>query len=211
MTRRPQRRSRVDCASGPTGSLRTLVELVRDYRSRYSGSVTEERDFFASRRSLREAVRLAARARTARDQRHPHQRRIPEAVLGKCEAVLLASLPALRRAKDFDALFEVVRSSIGDIHGVGELLVYDTTTRIGAFRGLGPSAVYLHAGVRRGAKALGLDTLGERIALRSLPKPLDRLDGEAAEDVLCIYKDSAAFQLAGSAKARRAIRPRART
>ena len=177
MTRGLQHRSRLDCASGPTGSLRTLGEVVRDYRSRYSDGVTEERDFFASRRNLREAVRLAARARTARDQRHPHQRRIPEAVLGKCEAVLLASLPSLSRANDFDALFEVVRGSIGDIHGVGELLVYDTTTRIGAGR----------------------------------PTPLDRLDREAAEDILCIYKDSAAFQLAGRAITRRATRNRARS
>lgn len=193
----------VDCATGPVESIRTLAEVVRDYRSRHSANAREERDHFASRKSLREAVRLAARARTSTDQRHPHQRRIPEAVLEKCEVVLLASLPSLRRSKDFDALFEEVRSSIGDIHGVGELLIYDTATRIGAYLGLRPTAVYLHAGVRRGAKALGLPTRKGRVALQDLPKPLDGLDGSAAEDILCIYKESVAFRRVGSSESHR--------
>jgi hypothetical protein len=188
---------RDDCTTRPAASLRTLAEVLRDYRTRYAPSARDEADFFRSQRDLRAAVRLAARARTSMGQRHPHQRRIPEDVLGKCEAVLLTSLPELRRAKHFDALFEVVQRSIGDIRGVGELTVYDTATRIGAFLRLHPNAVYLHAGVRRGARALGLTARDGRIDLRVLPSPLDSLSGESAEDILCIYKDSEPFRRVG--------------
>lgn len=191
MRRHPKAR---DCATSPVQSLRTLAEVVRDYRRNYSTNIGEEAHFYGSQTSLRAAVSLAARARTPDDKRHPHQRRIPEAVLRQCEAVLLASLPALKKTKNFDALFELVRSSIGDIRGVGELLVYDTSTRVGAFLGLHPTAVYLHAGVRRGAQALGLVARDGRIELKDLPKPLSSLDGASAEDILCIYKDSAAFR-----------------
>ena len=190
-------RNRRDCATGPEGPLRTLGEVVKDYRRRFGAGAREEAAFFASQRDLPSAVRLAARARTSADRRHPHQYRIPEAVLGRCEAVLLTMVPALRRAKDFEAVLEIVETSIGDIRGVGELLVYDTATRIGAFLGLRPRAVHLHAGVRRGARALGLPVTQGRIALRDLPRPLHGLDGASAEDILCIYKDSEAFRRVG--------------
>ncbi len=192
----PARKQR-DCATGPVGPLRTLGEVVKDYRLRFAPGAREEAAFFASQRDLPSAVRLAARARKASDRRHPHQYRIPEAVLARCEAVLLTTLPALRRARDFEAVFEIVRTSIGDIRGVGELLVYDTATRIGAFLGLRPRVVHLHAGVRRGAKAMGLPVTQGRIALRDLPRPLNGLDGSSAEDILCIYKDSEAFRRIG--------------
>lgn len=187
-------KKRVGCDDTPERPLRTLADVVSDYRTRYRRAVQDEWAFFASQRSLAEAVRLAARARTHDDKRHPHQYRLSESVLRKCEVVLGASLAELKSAKDFDELFRVIDSAIGDIHGVGELMVYDTSTRIGAYLGLGPRFVYLHAGVRRGAATLGLAAREERLKVDALPKPLDRLDASSAEDVLCIYKDCLAFR-----------------
>jgi len=74
------------------------------------------------------------------------------------------------------------------VDGLGELYAYDTALRIGSFIGTFPETVYLHAGARVGAKALGVDTKVKSVELRSLPKPFHSLEPHQAEDVLCIYK-----------------------
>lgn len=43
-----------------------------------------------------------------------------------------------------------------DLPGVGPLAVYDVSDRIGSYLGIRPEKVYLHCGVRQGARALGL-------------------------------------------------------
>jgi ABC-type arginine/histidine transport system permease subunit len=67
--------------------------------------------------------------------------------------------------------------------------VYDTALRLGANLRLLPREVYLHAGTRRGARALGLDYRSESVSMRLLPAALRRLRPYEVEDVLCIYKD----------------------
>lgn len=106
-----------------------------------------------------------------------------------CEATLLAAEEQLASAKSFDALHALVESLILNIRGVGELMVYDTTVRLAAYRGLEPTDVYLHAGTRAGARALGVDHRARSIPRRSLPAPLRRLPATELEDILCIYKD----------------------
>jgi hypothetical protein len=49
--------------------------------------------------------------------------------------------------------------------------------------------VYLHAGTRRGARALGLDHGSDSVSPNQLPPALRRLQPHEVEDVLCIYKD----------------------
>ena len=90
-------------------------------------------------------------------KRHYHQRRIPGAALEKSRERLLAELTALRGAKTFDELFKLVNTLIRPIPGIGELAVYDTALRIGACFKLEPEKVYVHAGTREGARALGFD------------------------------------------------------
>ena len=51
----------------------------------------------------------------------------------------------------------LIRAAVEPIPGIGELYVYDTSFRIGAKLNLFPTKVYLHAGTRRGVRALGLD------------------------------------------------------
>lgn len=55
--------------------------------------------------------------------------------------------------------------------------------------------MFLHAGTRTGARALGLDTSRQAISPDELPKAFRKLNPREIEDVLCIYKD----QLAGAA------------
>lgn len=80
-------------------------------------------------------------------------------------------------------------SAIGVLHGIGELTVYDTALRIGAKLGLLPKKVYLHAGTRAGARALGLNWKATSLAVRELPSELLTLTPHEIEDCLCIFKD----------------------
>jgi hypothetical protein len=68
-----------------------------------------------------------------------------------------------------------------------KLTVYDISHRIGAYFGKAPERVYLHAGVRVGARALGIG--GDSFDPKILPKPFARLTPSEIEDCLCIYKD----------------------
>ena len=78
---------------------------------------------------------------------------------------------------------------IGQVYKNAVLYVYDTAWRIGAKLELEPELVYLHAGTRKGAKALGLDSRRENIDPQDLPLPLQRLRPIHIENFLCLYKD----------------------
>jgi hypothetical protein len=75
------------------------------------------------------------------------------------------------------------------VDGIGELYIYDTALRIGAKLNLLPSRIYLHAGARVGARALGFAGRLKYIELRDLPKEFQKLEPHEIEDVLCIFKD----------------------
>jgi hypothetical protein len=82
-----------------------------------------------------------------------------------------------------------VDAAVRSVRGIGELYAYDTALRLGAHLRLLPRHVYLHAGTRRGARALGLDHRAKSLATTSLPAALRRLRPHEIEDVLCIYED----------------------
>jgi hypothetical protein len=95
----------------------------------------------------------------------------------------------LQSARSFAELIARVDTTVRPVRGIGELYVYDTALRLGAHLRLLPDDVYLHAGTRRGAKALGLDHRSDSIPPSQLPAALHRLRPHEVEDVLCIYKD----------------------
>ncbi len=166
-----------------------LAAIVSDYVSRFRRPADRELAYFRACRTDVDAVSDAALARLPSGKRHPHQRRIPRAVLEESRARLLENLPLLERRTTFDELHELVERLIGSIAGIGELAVYDTTLRIGARFGLAPAKVYLHAGTRIGARALGLDSTKGKLEMADLPPELRTLPAREVEDVLCIYKD----------------------
>lgn len=150
--------------------------IVRHYTATYQKRAKEELRHFVEATSLCEALEAAAFAKLADGRRHPHQYRLKQTALRE----------AHRRLRLVDLL---VRRTIGEIKGIGELMVYDTAHRIGAHLDLEPELVYLHAGTRRGAAALGLG-LGE-VSLKTnrLPPAFRKLMPAEIEDCLCIYKD----------------------
>jgi hypothetical protein len=84
-------------------------------------------------------------------------------------------------------------------YGIGPVTVYDVAVRIGAFLGIEPNKVYMHAGVKQGLKALesvlpyGSDLLGahtlHRVPMYLFPKPFNRMKADDVEDILCTYRE----------------------
>jgi hypothetical protein len=83
----------------------------------------------------------------------------------------------------------MIQRALDSVRGIGELYEYDTALRIGSYLRKLPKRVYLHAGTRVGAKALGFDPKLRSLNPRALPLPLRELKPHELEDVLCIYKD----------------------
>ena len=164
----------------------TLDEIVKDYIRTQRPHTGQEMIDFANESSPSEALRRAALCELKSGKRHDHQRRIPRWLLEQVEAKLQAIRGKLSNTADFDALHRLVEQEIGGIKGIGALTVYDITHRIGAYFGKAPERVYLHAGVRVGARALGIS--GDSFDPKILPKPFARLAPSEIEDCLCIYK-----------------------
>ena len=164
-----------------------LNEIISDYIREYRDDARAEMRFFEIQRNPSEAIRKAALCMLPSGKRHPHQRRIPKAVLEQAEAKLQAIGRKLAKAADFSALHQLVKDEIGSTKGIGALTVYDIAHRIGANCGKAPRLVYLHAGTRMGARVFNIS--GDSFDPRILPKAFSQLVPSEIEDCLCIYKD----------------------
>ncbi|UCF80445.1 MAG: hypothetical protein JSV08_08010, partial [Acidobacteriota bacterium] len=157
--------------NGDPGELNSLSRIVNHYIRRWQKPAEEELRHFSSQPTLEKAIELAALARGPNGEKLFHQWRIPVSVLKKSHQCLSAAIQEIRSARPFEELHELILKKIGSIDGIGELAVYDTALRIGAKLRLEPSEVFLHAGVRDGARNLGLDVSKETIRMCELPPP----------------------------------------
>lgn len=169
----------------------TFEQIVASYVRDYRGDARTEVEAFRNLPSLRQAIKSGALchwlpSHRSPSRRHPHQRRIPGAVLQAVEQRLQSVHGELGRATSFDELIAVVETAIRQIHGIGDLAVYDIARRIGGHLRKEPAQVYLHAGTRLGASALGFR--GKTLDPARLPAAFSRLSSAEVEDCLCIYK-----------------------
>jgi hypothetical protein len=178
------------CGDNRNGKLRTYAQIVADYRRHYDDDVARYRAFFGDG-SLApgEAVRRAGLSLRDDGTVHPHQRRLGRLLMAEAAAILTPLAPALMAATNFDELHRTIDLHLRAVGGFGELAIYDIAQRLGWYRNMEPSAIYLHCGTREGAKALGLSTSGRTLALAALPPELRVLSPSQLEDVLCIYKN----------------------
>lgn len=144
--------------------------------------------FFRDMPSLALAVHNAALAMDGNNKRYKHQCRISRKPLKRAKQILSQSLSQIKECGSFQELHSWLAEALGAVRGLGELYIYDTAIRIGAFRRLAPEFVYLHRGTRAGAKALGLKTSGGYLTITDLPKSLRKLAPHEVEDFLCIYE-----------------------
>jgi hypothetical protein len=164
--------------------------IINDYIKKHRKNAANERRYFKIQRKIEDAIIIAALAKMPDGKRFHHQRRIPRKVLLKCEKILLNNVKAIRSCKSFDRLHSLLRSKIGNIFGVGELMVYDTAFRIGGYLNLEPDVIYLHAGTRKGAEQLGIKNKKIKFITKGqLPIEFAKLRPYEIEDVLCIYKN----------------------
>ena len=141
-------------------------------------------DFYKGK-PLHEVIQVAALSVLPNGKRHNHQRRIPGSALKEAAARLSGA--EFSSVSSFDDLHSAIGLAIRGIHKIGELAVYDIAHRIGAKLRLQPEKVYLHAGTRVGARALGFT--GVSVSMEELPKAFQRLTPAEAEDCLCVFKD----------------------
>jgi hypothetical protein len=163
--------------------LRDVVDAyISDHRRRAKATLT----IYAHLPTLKDAVRRAAWAERPDRKREDHQRRLSRSSLGEAERRLDAN--PIRGVRSFEDLHAFLERTIGDVPGIGELMVYDTALRIGARLGVEPRLVFLHAGTREGARALGLRTINGYLRPGELPAAFRRLSPREMEDCLCIFK-----------------------
>jgi hypothetical protein len=161
----------------------TLSELVRAH---VGGCLPCDEDLqWFKELPVQEAVRRAALCRTRAGDKEKHQRRIPLATLNALARTLAVVPFAISDG------FAGILGRVGAkrIRGIGELTQYDVARRIGAHFGLEPEYVYLHAGTRDGARALGLPHRRPYLEVWELPRALRRLRPWQIEDFLCIHKE----------------------
>jgi hypothetical protein len=88
----------------------TLDEILDDYIREYRDDARKEMHFFESQRSPSEAIRKAALCELPSGKRHPHQRRIPRALLEHVEAKLQGIGRVLARAPGFAELHRAIEA-----------------------------------------------------------------------------------------------------
>jgi hypothetical protein len=180
-------RDAIACFKPKTRNGVTLRHLVRQYALHCRSRSRDELQFFVEQPSLEAAVEATALA-VCRGKRLAHQRRRSCATLSAARDVLLSRVDELLCCRSFCELHETVDRLVAHIPDLGELYSYDTALFIGAKRGLMPDRVYLHAGTRVGARALGLSCRGRAIGLNSFSRVLHALAPHEIEDFLCIFK-----------------------
>jgi hypothetical protein len=161
----------------------TLDEIVADYIREYRPARQAEERFFSGLAGLAEAIGHAARPG---GRKHPHQYRLPNALLDEADRRLQRLASELAQAADFAALHGLVERTIGPMRGIADLAVYDLAHRIGMHLGKAPELVYLHSGTKKGAAVLGFR--GKTLDPRLLPPAFLRLTPAEIEDCLCTYK-----------------------
>lgn len=184
--------------SRPEAIVRTYI---REIRPRAQGEI----NWFSQQPSLEAAIEKAALAINRQGKRYSHQCHVKKVALKRALCALLEKVEAMKKIHDFDALFNLISGTVSSISGIGELYIYDTSLRIGAKLNLYPTTVYLHAGTRAGARALGLNDRATTLKVSALPKEFRTLAPHELEDVLCIFKDQLSAQ--ATAGKQDAVRP----
>ena len=194
----------------PRRPLTDLSAVVEDFRWRYQDRKLTDQvvTYCRDAPNLREAIRRAVLARDANGKHHNHQSKVDLDARRKFGNKIWSRHAEVRRlvrtadpAEDwlwskFDGLHEL----LDDIkpYGIGPVTVYDVAVRVGAYLGIAPRSVYMHAGVKQGYKAL-YEAMADmdwvlpgsvpRIPLSYFPTPLSELPADDVEDLLCTYRE----------------------
>jgi hypothetical protein len=136
----------------------------------------------------RVALWRAVRSKRPSGKMHNHQSKVTPA-LPAFGLSLSRRLKALMKSEDFHQLY--VLMGLLAPKGIGPMTIYDVATRFGAYLGLKPEYIYIHAGTKAGLQALGIATKGHPfISMDMLPVELQDKDPDTVEDFLCTYRSA---------------------
>jgi hypothetical protein len=170
-------------------SAKKIAAAIRDYHK--CQSLLDMLPEFAKLDSVEQAIQYVdywlgqPRKRNGEFQIHPHQRQISRERRNACRDALLANKDRLAKCKTFEELRSFIANAIPSSRKDG-VAIYDMTLRIGAFLGIKPNYVYLHAGAKRGAAQFGIKGR-KMVKVEELPEGFRKLKPEIVEDILCIY------------------------
>ena len=93
---------------------------------------------------------------------------------------------------DFEELYDAVKNAIGNVKGIGDLMLYDISRMIGYAHKpviVPKDYVYLHQGAKEGARSvLNVNSLPYRVPTAIFKGIFPGVDSQYIEDILCIYK-----------------------
>src|SRR5579885_191683 len=142
-------RKETDCAP-VNRKAQNLSDIVDLYIANHRYNADREMEFFRIQKNLKEVIQKAGTARRPNGKCHDHQRRVGNRALNKFAERLESLEKRIKVTKNFEDLFAVIDDVGADLPRIGELTVYDTAHRIGAYLGFEPIKVYLHRGTREG-------------------------------------------------------------
>lgn len=190
----------------------TIEDCAVEFKRLYPE--TEDRDLVASytaeAETWEEAVDRACRSRGANGKMYNHQSRVPLNTLLEFRnkigdwssdyviADWLAHVEMYgddKHGEEFDALHDGIERIASTLPGIGPVTTYDVAWRLACWLKITPQSLYLHAGVREGAKAAGLRVRGrDRILKAELQRELGMKtlralgDVNSLEDFLCCFR-----------------------
>lgn len=165
-----------------------LINIIRHYKRWKAANPDNCILHCVNQPTLHRAIIQAALSVDHLDKKHPHQYRLKREYLQNFGNNLVQHIESIESAENFEVLITKIRSY--RVYGIGELAVYDTAVRIGAFLDIWPNRIYLHAGAKIGALALNANISSDIISKNDLPPEfrIPDLSCYELEDILCIYK-----------------------
>lgn len=180
----------------PHEPLTSLEALTRDWKWRTApgGGLDLKRDavvdYCREAKSNYQAVMRACISRDATGKMHNHQSKVREDARLELGRLILAC-NNVRRIRDFDKLHDHIEAI--KPWGIGPVTVYDVAVRIGAYTGVEPQSLYLHAGVLEGWVALvpSIEVWArmKRLGRSWWPMEVKGWKADELEDFLCTYRE----------------------
>ena len=172
-------------------------EVITLWKRRFRPSLQDHLGWYRSAGSLDVAIQRAAKAEdSAPNRRNSHQRRLPRSAPEKIRKKLSLGAGEIEKCRDFESLYAIVDQLIRDEFGVGDLMVYDTALRIGAYLSFRPNRVFLQCGALAGANRyfslIGANRKpksGSSLPVSEFPHFANALLPHEIEHMLCTMRD----------------------
>jgi hypothetical protein len=170
-------------------------DVARHYLQNHASKLENNLKWFASPNKLSEVIERTCASVDDRGRLHSHQwpfeKIRPEAPKQAVDR-LKPLANRIEAARNFDDdLYPIISINLASVSGIGPLARYDFALRIGAWfhPKLEPTAVYLHCGTSKGARAVSVRVNHrERAPMSDFPEGLRQsLTAAQMEDALCIY------------------------